>query len=82
MRVIVHIKPIKPDHDNLKITKHNTLPISVATMIFLGDLWSSDLALNFLYIDFQAGKSSFSLTLTLKRIIFCSSEGLTDKRLF
>jgi hypothetical protein len=39
--------------------------------------WPTNLAQNFLSIDFEAVKSSFSLTLTLIKIFHCSSAGAT-----
>jgi hypothetical protein len=61
---------------NLNVTEHNILPILVSTTIFYAT-WSINLAQNFLYIDSQAAKSIFSLTLSLRQFIFCSSASQT-----
>jgi hypothetical protein len=44
---------------------------------FFKATWSTNLAQNFLSIDFEAVKSSFSLALTLTKIIYRSSAGAT-----
>jgi hypothetical protein len=73
-RVSVYTKQTYLRHFNLNVIKHNILPIPLSTMIFKAP-WATNLAQNFLSIDFKAVKSSFSFTLTLTKIIYCSSAG-------